>query len=292
MKRVIPLVLMLVFFLSSPLWAEMSERQRQALSDRMMADITKAHGKERELDPGEPLMVVFNNLVTHGRRKGIKYRLRVVESKTVNAYAMPDGRIVFYSGLINNLPGDDMNPLAWVAGHEISHVEMRHGEKKFTQALTTGIFLSLLTGGCSDWVKGLAAVSEGILVSGYSRDKEYEADRGGLMLMREAGYDPAGALTTLKLFDDMAKKRKDLRIFPSHPRACDRSKSVMAWMEKNGLAAACSTPVNQNGNEPAPSQPCTGRSAANDHPLPTVQETRKAATRSVEFPQDAPPPMP
>ncbi len=222
--------------IATPLWADVSEKQRLELSDQMMADIAKEYGNPEELPGNAPISRIFNNLVQHAHRKGINYRMKVAENKQINAYAMPDGRVVFLSGLIKALPSDDDAPLAWVAAHEISHIELRHAEKNLTSSLTSGIIIYLLVGKSSGLVQALGAISQGLLVSGYSRVNEYEADRHALVLMREAGYDPSGALVTLRLFQDLDKKRRGLRIFPTHPRPAERCKSVMAWMQSNGLA--------------------------------------------------------
>jgi predicted Zn-dependent protease len=295
MKRIIPLLLFFLLLLTSLSWAEVSERQRNGLSEQMMNDITRAYGKTRDLDVNEPLAQVFRNLVAQTKRKNINYRMRIAQNDKINAYALPDGRVVFLSGLIHHLPGDDMTPLAWVAAHEIAHIEMRHGEKKFTRSLTTGILLAVLTGGSSEWVQALAGVSQGILTSGYSRVQEYEADREALVLMRQAGYDPQGSLVTLRLFEDLDKKRGGLRIFPTHPKPADRMKSVMAWMDKNGIAVAgqgqdnSSAQSDQQGRGQG-SNASQGTALGSSAPQPSG--VRGNDRPSVEFPQDSPPPLP
>jgi len=288
MKLIVTFMLVFMLILPTLAWAEVSERQRLALSEQMMNDITRTYGKTRDLDENEPLAQVFRNLVAQTKRKNINYRMRIAQNERINAYALPDGRVVFLSGLIKSLPGDDMAPLAWVAAHEIAHIEMRHGEKKFTQSLTTGILLAVLVSGSSEWIQGLAGVSQGILTSGYSRVKEYEADREGLVLMRQAGYDPQGSLVTLRLFEDLSKKRGGLRIFPTHPRPVDRMKSVMAWMEKNGIAVAGQGQAQETGNGHTGQCSPGGQGAFTPPPAGARGNDRP----SIEFPQDSPPPLP
>jgi predicted Zn-dependent protease len=235
MKRAVFLLIFLTV-ICCPIWANVSDKQISEISNQMEADITKAYGKPEELAPDSRLSRIFSNLVQQAHRKGINYRLKVSESNDINAYAMPDGRIVFLSGLIKALPADDDSPLAWVAAHEISHIEMKHAEKKLMNSLASGAILFLLVGRSSTAMQALGVISQGLLTSGYSRVKEYEADRGALELMRKAGYDTNGAIVTLRLFQDMEKKRKSPRIFPSHPRSGDRYGSVIAWMQSNGVA--------------------------------------------------------
>ncbi|MDQ7823732.1 MAG: M48 family metallopeptidase [Candidatus Eremiobacteraeota bacterium] len=236
--RYISVCLLFILLLASPLWADTSEQQRIALSDQMMKDIHRTYGSTSDIPEEWPLTQVFRNLVAHAGRKNINYRLRVVDSSRINAYALPDGRIVFFSELIKSLPTDDMAPLAWVAAHEISHIEMRHGEKQMTRSLASGILLSLVLGRASGWVQAVGGISYGLLMSGYSRVDEYEADRKALELMRASGYDPNGALTTLRLFQDLEGRRRGMRVFPTHPRAGDRMSSVVAWMQGSGVAVS------------------------------------------------------
>lgn len=254
MKYVI-FFIMFILLVAVPVWADFSEKESHNLSEQMMADITKAYGCPKEPSDNAPVSQIFKNLVKHTHRKDIKYRLKVAESKQINAYAMPDGRIVFLSELIKVLPIDDQAPLAWVAAHEISHVELHHAERKLTNSLTTGIALFLIVGKSNSFVKTLGAISQGFLTSGYSRVMEYEADKNALLLMKEAGYDPNGALVTMNLFQNLENKRRGLRIFPSHPMAGDRAKSVVAWMHSNGLAVSYRGTQDEQSLTPLPVQP-------------------------------------
>jgi Zn-dependent protease with chaperone function len=240
MKRLAYILLLVIINVTSPAWAGITTEQRVSLSEKMMGEITRSHGKPQSLDSESKVHQIFNTLVQHASRKEIKYRVSVIRNSQVNAFAMPDGRVVFLSGLLDALPGDNDGPIAYVAGHEISHIELRHGEKKFQQAMTTGILISLLTRGSGDWVRLLGGVGHGLLTSGYSREKEYEADRGALELMKKAGYDPNGAMVMLTIFQSMAGR--GARIFPTHPRAEDRMKSAMTWMQEQGIAVSTSAP--------------------------------------------------
>ncbi|MHC9539730.1 MAG: M48 family metalloprotease [Vulcanimicrobiota bacterium] len=285
MKRLISILILLLFCITAPAWAGVTDEQRRFLSNEMINEITKTQGQVCNVNSDSRLNQIFQKLVAHTSRKEIKYRISIVNKEEINAYAMPDGRVVLLSGLIEALPKDDPSPLAYVIGHELSHIEKRHGEKKFQQSLTTGIIISILTAGAGNWIRLLGTVSHGLVTSGYSRDKEYEADTGGLELMEAAGYDPNGALVTLRLFQNMSG---NLQIFPTHPKASDRYKSAVAWMQGHGIAVVESgaqkstmaqvteesiTQARQN-NTPSQSLPATAGlqltdfSASNPHQTP------------------------
>ncbi len=127
------------------------------------------------------------------------WEFNVVEDETVNAWCMPGGKIVFYSGILPVTEG--LNGIATVMGHEIAHAVAQHGNERMTQQLaiymgavtldyalanepekTRDIFL--LAYGAGSQLGSLA----------YSRTHEYEADKLGMVFMAMSGYDPAYAI--------------------------------------------------------------------------------------------------
>lgn len=185
--------------------------------------------------PEARLNNIFQRVVQNTSRRDITYQLLVEQDdSTVNAYALPDGRLVLLTGLLNNLPPGDDNALAFVIAHELSHLERRHIEKLNTQSGLTNLALGWLTRSSGDAVRGLAGVGSRLLTSGYSRGMEAEADANGLELMQKAGYDPRGALVALRLFQELEERHGRARIFPTHPTATDRLKDTQAYLSSRG----------------------------------------------------------
>lgn len=177
---------------------------------------------------------IFHRIVQNTTRRDLNYQLLVQQDdSTVNAYALPDGRLVLLTGLLNNLPADD-NAIAFVIAHELSHVEKGHIERLNTQSGLTNLALGWLTRSQSDLVRGAAGVGSQLLTSGYSRGMEAEADANGLELMRMAGYDPRGALLALNLFLQLEEQRGRARVFPTHPKSVDRIRDVQAYLNSHG----------------------------------------------------------
>ncbi len=228
----------LLFILSVVLpsygFVRISPQERREVSRQIKREIEREEGRVVPMSARNPLFFVFLRLVKKTHRKDIKYKPELVESKNINAMALPDGEILFYQGLINTFR-HDKNALAFVAAHELSHLEKHHPEKKIKNALVTGVAISLLVNKKDQVARILGSVANNLIVSGYSRGIETEADLEALKLMKRAGYDPNGALIVFKTFIKLEKKHKELRIYPTHPKAEDRFKNVVRWMKKNHI---------------------------------------------------------
>lgn len=126
------------------------------------------------------------------------WEFKLVEDKSINAFAMPGGKVVVYSGLLP-ITKDEAS-LAVVIGHEIGHVVAKHANERISQQF------ALQYGGAvaGELLKGVAANKIGQAVFGlgaqvgvmlpYARKQEYEADELGLIFMAMAGYDPRVAI--------------------------------------------------------------------------------------------------
>jgi predicted Zn-dependent protease len=119
-----------------------------------------------------------------------QWRIRVLDSDEVNAFALPGGYIFVHRGLIDRAA--DPHEVAGVLAHEIQHVLLRHGMKNVARELGLMLALYAVVGDVSS-VEGFLAGNAASLASlAYSRDQEREADAGGIDLMIRAGLDPTG----------------------------------------------------------------------------------------------------
>jgi predicted Zn-dependent protease len=132
------------------------------------------------------------------RVAGFEWVFNAVEDPTVNAWCMPGGKVVVYSGILP-VTADEVG-LAVVMGHEISHAIARHGNERMSQAIAlqgAGMTLEVLTGQKPSLARDLFLQSFGIGsqlgMLAYSRKHETEADKMGLVFMAMAGYDPREA---------------------------------------------------------------------------------------------------
>jgi len=133
------------------------------------------------------------------RLAGYEWEFNLVDDPNVNAWAMPGGKVVVYTGI---LPiAQDETGLAVVMGHEIAHAFVKHGAERMSQGLLVqmgGIALSTALDDYPDKTKSLFMQSYGVgtqvgVLLPYSRKHESEADHLGLVFMAMAGYNPEQA---------------------------------------------------------------------------------------------------
>jgi len=133
---------------------------------------------------------VMARLVAVADDPGYEWEANLIDNdQTVNAFALPGGKMAVYSGILPITATDA--GLAVVMGHEIGHVVAGHGTERMTQSLGVDIALAYLNVGDYD---GLARTLVGLTFElPFSRKHELEADRIGLIYMARAGYDPREA---------------------------------------------------------------------------------------------------
>jgi predicted Zn-dependent protease len=132
--------------------------------------------------------------------KNYKWEYHLVEDSQVNAWCMPGGKIVVYTGIMPLTK--DENGLAVVLGHEIAHAVAHHGNERMSQALIAqlgGVALSEALKNKPQetqqlWMSVYGVGAEVGVLLPYSRTQESEADHLGLIFMAMAGYNPNGAL--------------------------------------------------------------------------------------------------
>jgi predicted Zn-dependent protease len=161
---------------------------------------------------------------------GWNWQFNVQKTKELNAYCMPGGRIMVYSGLIETLDLSDAE-LATVMAHEVAHALREHTRERVSRAYAQQLLLSgaAAVTGVSEGTANIAnMVAEVTFQLPFSRDQESEADQIGLELMARAGYDPRAALT---LWNKMAAAERSgqPKFLSTHPAPQDRIRAI----EKN-----------------------------------------------------------
>jgi predicted Zn-dependent protease len=144
----------------------------------------------------------------------------------LNAFALPDGRIYVTLGLMRAVQKSDIadSELAFIVGHEMTHVKEKHGKNQQKKGMTAGI-LGILVGALGGRTAGdLANLAANAYTSHYSRVDEYRADKGALKAMEAAGYDLDGAPAVLqRLKDKYGDSNKTMTgWFGSHPLTTNR----------------------------------------------------------------------
>jgi predicted Zn-dependent protease len=157
-----------------------------------------------------------------------KWEVNVITSDELNAFCMPGGKIMFYSGLITQLKLTD-DEIAIVMGHEIAHALREHSREQVSQALAAQTAIGLTSA-----ILGLGDASADVANSGYqalvatrfSRADESEADRIGLELTARAGYDPRAGITLWQKMVQASKGSRPPEFLSTHPAEANRIKQI------------------------------------------------------------------
>lgn len=166
-------------------------------------------------------------LVRYSKRNNIPYTFKVVDTKGVNAYAVPGGFIYVHLDLIRAAKNEA--ELAAVLAHEIGHIVGRHSMKRLTQVYGIEVFKQLILDEDDSTLKKFVAevIAAGLLFR-YSRDHERESDVYGVQNVYDAGIHPEGAATFFETLRQMrGRDPSSLEKFLStHPVPSERVSNV------------------------------------------------------------------
>lgn len=168
------------------------------------------------------------------RYEGFKWEFNLVNDPTVNAWCMPGGKVVFYTGILPYTKNEE--GLAVVMGHEIAHAIARHGNERMSQSMIVdfgGITLDALTTSKPEAARNLFLTAYGVGSNlgslAYSRKHESEADKMGLVFMAMAGYNPKAAPEFWKRMSQSGGQ-KPPQILSTHPSDETRIRDLNAYM--------------------------------------------------------------
>jgi len=155
-------------------------------------------------------------------RKDLKYHFKVIDSDKINAFATPGGNVYFYSGLLKLM--DSEAELAGVTAHEISHVVARHGVKRMQQVIGLSILLDVALGKSGQATQQAVSVGLSLVLQGYSRENESEADEDGVLYMAKAGYNPEGMVTMFEKLQKISPSGENVfeKLTSDHPATSQR----------------------------------------------------------------------
>ena len=163
-----------------------------------------------------------------------KWEINTLKTDDMNAYAMPGGKIMVYSGLVEKLKLTDAE-LAAVLGHEISHALREHTRERVSRAYAQQLALAgvaVVTGageGALDLANQVASVTFQLP---HSREQEAEADVMGLELMARAGYNPRAAVSVWQKMMSAQQGGGSPEFLSTHPSSSNRIAELQARMPK------------------------------------------------------------
>lgn len=220
-----------IYGLSPAEAAIISTKEEISIGTSVAKQLEKQYGLVDDQELQDRVARIGASLAAVSDRRDLTYSFKVLNSKDVNALALPGGFVYVFKGLIDYMPSDE--ELAGVLSHEVSHVVRRHTVRQMEKSLMAQILLGVLFGDRGVFLQNLAFNA---IMAGYSRADEQEADRVGFYQAVKAGYNPYSMLMTLQKLDDLDKKSGgSYSIFASHPEPAARVNLVKGYIESMGI---------------------------------------------------------
>lgn len=183
----------------------------------------------------EAVTKYFNEHNLADRLDGYKWEFNLVDDKTPNAWCMPGGKVVVYTGILPYTQDD--NGLAVVMSHEIAHAVARHGNERMSQQLLAqfgNIALDELIKNKPEQTQGIFDAAYGVgaqygVMLPFSREHELEADHLGLIFMAMAGYNPQ---TAVQFWERMSQTggQKPPEFLSTHPADQTRIDKIKSYL--------------------------------------------------------------
>jgi len=181
-----------------------------------------------------------NNMVSEADH--YRWEFNLVEEETINAWCMPGGKVVFYTGILPLCANKD--GIAAVMGHEIAHAFAKHGQERMSQGLVAqfgGMAVALGTNNQPEKTKQLWQMAYGISsqvgMLKYSRVHETEADKLGMVFMIMAGYKPEEAVQVWIRMSQLGGKQPP-EFLSTHPSHETRIANLTAYIPEAKRIAA------------------------------------------------------
>lgn len=169
--------------LASSAWSDLKKQEKVTTDPKYVSRVNRVAPKIITASGGNPS----------------DWEVQVFASKDLNAFALPGGKIGFYTGILDIMENDAQ--IAAVMGHEVAHVNYNHSGERYSQQVGSSVAISAAQAaigtGSQTGQLAMAALGVGAQVGvllPFSRKHELEADKFGLRYMHRAGYDPNEAI--------------------------------------------------------------------------------------------------
>ncbi|WP_137401595.1 M48 family metallopeptidase [Echinicola rosea] len=197
------------------------------LEERLGEELWKIYSQETDEVTNDTLRTAMDSIIREICNANAidvdNIKLRILKKDEVNAFAMPDGYLVLYTGLIRNV--DKQEELTGVICHEMAHIQQNHVMKKLAKEVGISVLVSLTTGSSGT---GVAEVAKLLSSSAFDRDQEREADMKAAEYMKNAQVSPehlANFLYKMSLDDHEAMKY--FAWISTHPDGKERSTAIV-----------------------------------------------------------------
>lgn len=176
--------------------------------------------------------------------ENFKWEVVLIDSKEVNAWCMPGGKMAVYTGIMPVVQNEAA--LAAVMGHEVAHATRRHGKQRYARAMKSNMIGTIVGGAaviggqllCKTnecrLLSGLGGVAAGFAVAFFdrklSRGDETEADKYGQIYMARAGYEPSEAIKLWERMGAASGGKASPEFMSTHPSDVTRRGNLSEWL--------------------------------------------------------------
>ena len=208
------------------------QQYRQFLSQNRVVSAGESRDAEMVRRVGQRITSAITQYYTRIGKpevlEGYQWEYNLIDSKEVNAWCMPGGKIVVYTGLLPITQNEAA--LAVVMGHEITHALAHHGSERMSQGLVQqlgGVALGVALSSRSAETQNLFMQAYGIgtqvgVMLPFSRKDEYEADQFGLNFTAMAGYNPQEAINLWRRMEAASSGNRPPEFLSTHPSEGNR----------------------------------------------------------------------
>ena len=216
---------------------ELSQDDEIALGDALTASFLGAAPLHGDANLQRYVNRVGRWVAMHSDRPDLPWTFSVIDTDTINAFAMPGGAVIVSNGLLKRLASE--SELAGVLAHEIAHVVKKHQLSAMQSSMKADFFKSIGTevaserigsrgGVAGQMVKPFALdmagnlIKDGFFLRPLDRSMEYEADQMAIVIATRAGYNPFGLVAALQMLAQYKGDADAASVFSTHPPAGDR----------------------------------------------------------------------
>lgn len=184
-------------------------------------------GLDEDATLQEKIDIIGQKIASVCDRKDIVYTFKVLKGEKANAFALPDGYIYIYRGLVDKVKSDD--EIAAILAHEIGHIAARHHDARRRRGIIANIFRVVAVTGADtrqDKININNAIIE--LTLSYSREEEIGADRLAAIYLERANYNPEAVISMIQTLikTGLEGPIRPKRRWRTHPYLSDRIKAA------------------------------------------------------------------
>ncbi|WP_442794838.1 M48 family metallopeptidase [Pelobium manganitolerans] len=205
---------------------QVTDKTEHKLGELFWQVFKKSEKEVKDTQIINPIDSIVTKICKSNKIDRNKLKVHILNKNDINAFALPNGHLIIYSGLILN--SENQEELAGVICHEIAHIELNHVMKKLIKEMGLSVLISMTTGNSgAEVIKGTAKM---LSSSAFDRSLEKEADIKAVHYLVNANVNPGPFADFLyKLSDNEHEETKYLTWISTHPDSKERAKYIIEY---------------------------------------------------------------